>query len=234
MDALILFVPLAALMVVLPGPDFVLILRIALAEGRARGQAAALGVACGILLHTCAAMIGLSAIIAASPSLFGLLTYAGMAYLVWIGLASLRHGLRMAGTVAHTHDGTPPPAPLMTRGAAFRQGFLTNALNPKAVLSFLTLLPQFMTHTAPLWPQFLALGGTLSLLCLILVQYAGMAALPASPRLFESPLSAAAASGRGLRVPAVRGAAVFLPRGQALLMCPRATLFRKGFPHDPA
>ena len=187
MDALILFVPVAALMVVLPGPDFVLILRIALAEGRARGQAAALGVACGILLHTCAAMIGLSAIIAASPSLFGLLTYAGMAYLVWIGLASLRHGLRMAGTVAHTHDGTPPPVSLMTRGAAFRQGFLTNALNPKAVLSFLTLLPQFMTHTAPLWPQFLALGGTLSLLCLIWFSTLAWL-LSRLRRVFSSPL----------------------------------------------
>ena len=98
--ALALFAPVAALMVILPGPDFVLISRTALTEGRARGQAAALGVACGILLHTSAAIIGLSAIIAGSPLLFGLLTWAGIVYLGWIGIASLRQGARMAGSVA--------------------------------------------------------------------------------------------------------------------------------------
>ncbi|WP_299393045.1 LysE family translocator [uncultured Desulfovibrio sp.] len=171
MHALALFAPVAALMVILPGPDFVQISRISLAEGRARGQAAALGVACGIVVHTTAAVIGLTAVIAGSPLLFGLLTYAGTAYLGWIGVASIRHGLRMAGSVAPA-DGSadetaPAPVPAMTRGRAFRQGFLTNVLNPKAVLSFLTLLPQFMTHSAPLAPQFLALGGMLALFCLI-------------------------------------------------------------------
>ena len=165
--ALALFAPVAALMVILPGPDFVLISRTALAEGRARAQAAALGVACGILLHTGAAIIGLSAIIAGSPLLFGLLTWAGIVYLGWIGIASLRQGARMAGSVADIDEHTSRPVPVMTYGQAFRQGFLTNVLNPKAVLSFLTLLPQFMSHTAPLWPQFLALGGMLSLFCLV-------------------------------------------------------------------
>lgn len=167
MHALVLFAPVAALMVVLPGPDFVLISRTALAEGRARGQAAALGVACGVLLHTAAAMIGLSAVIAGSPLLFGVLTCAGIAYLGWMGLSSVRHGLRIAGSVADIDEERPASAPAMTPGQAFRQGFLTNVLNPKAVLSFLTLLPQFMTQTAPLPPQFLALGGMLSLFCLL-------------------------------------------------------------------
>ena len=188
MYALLLFVPVAALMVILPGPDFVLISRMSLAEGRARGQAAALGVACGILLHTCAAMIGLSAMIAASPMLIGLLTYAGMAWLGWMGLASLRHGLNITGSVA-TGDGAapPPPVPSMTRGRAFRQGFLTNVLNPKAVLSFLTLLPQFMTPAASLWPQFLALGVILSLICLIWFSMLAWL-LSRISHLFSSPL----------------------------------------------
>ena len=117
MHALALFAPVAALMVILPGPDFVQISRISLAEGRARGQAAALGVACGIVVHTTAAVIGLTAVIAGSPLLFGLLTYAGTAYLGWIGAASIRHGLRMAGSVAPA-DGSADetaPAPVPAR-----------------------------------------------------------------------------------------------------------------------
>ena len=167
LHALALFAPVAALMVILPGPDFVLISRTALAEGRVRGQVAALGVACGVLLHTSAAIIGLSAVIAGSPLLFGLLTWAGIAYLAWIGFGSLRQGARMAGAAADIDEPAPRPVPAMSCGRAFRQGFLTNALNPKAVLSFLTLMPQFMTQAAPLWPQFLALGGMLSLFCLL-------------------------------------------------------------------
>lgn len=187
MHALALFAPVAALMVILPGPDFALISRTALTEGRTRGQAAALGVACGILLHTGAAMIGLSAVIAGSPLLFGLLTYAGIGYLGWIGLASIRQGLHTAGAVAAVDEHIPPPAPVMTHGRAFWQGFLTNVLNPKAVLSFLTLLPQFMTHTAPLWPQFLALGSMLSLFCLI--WYSTLSWLLARiRRIFSSPV----------------------------------------------
>lgn len=165
--ALALFAPVAALLVILPGPDFVLISRIALTEGRTRGQAAALGVACGVLLHTTAAIIGLSALIAGSPLLFGMLTWAGIACLGWIGLSSLRHGLRMAGSLAITHNALSRPDVSMSHAQALCQGFLTNALNPKAVLSFLTLLPQFTSPAAPLWPQFLLLGGMLALFCLL-------------------------------------------------------------------
>ena len=172
LDNLLLFVPLAALLVVLPGPDFALIAKISLCNGRPQGQAAACGVALGICLHTTAAMLGISALIAQSAFLFGILKYLGAAYLIWIGIQALRHGPATRAAVLRTASAADAalPAPRLTAGQRlrfFRQGFLTNVLNPKAVLIFLTFLPQFMDPHAPLAPQFLLLGGILSGLCLL-------------------------------------------------------------------
>ena len=66
LENLLLYIPLAALLVMLPGPDFALIVRTSLTEGRSSGQAAACGVALGIMVHTSAAMLGISAVIAQS------------------------------------------------------------------------------------------------------------------------------------------------------------------------
>lgn len=77
LENLLLYIPLAVLLVMLPGPDFALITRISLTEGRGSGQAAACGVALGIMVHTSAAMLGISAVIAQSATLFTLLRYAG-------------------------------------------------------------------------------------------------------------------------------------------------------------
>ena len=72
LENLLLYIPLAALLVMLPGPDFALIVRTSLTEGRSSGQAAACGVALGIMVHTSAAMLGISAVIAQSVTLFTL------------------------------------------------------------------------------------------------------------------------------------------------------------------
>ena len=179
LDNLLLFVPMAAILVMLPGPDFALIAKISLMNGRPQGQAAAVGVALGICVHTTAAMLGISAIIAQSVLWFSVLKYVGAAYLVWLGIQALRAGQRAGQPVsavvvkiAHQPD-TPTDATTHASRLSLRQwlhffgqGFLTNALNPKAVLIFLTFLPQFMDPHAPLAPQFLTLGGILSGLCL--------------------------------------------------------------------
>ena len=167
LENLLLYVPLADLLVMLPGPDFALITRISLAEGRGSGQAAACGVALGIMVHTSAAMLGISAIIAQSVTLFTLLRYAGAAYLFWMGLHALRAGREVtAAVVRHSgQDGEAQPVSGLRR-RALRQGFLTNVLNPKAVVFFLTMLPQFLDPHAALWPQFLELGGIMALFCL--------------------------------------------------------------------
>lgn len=167
LENLLLYVPLAGLLVMLPGPDFALITRISLAEGRGSGQAAACGVALGIMVHTSAAMLGISAVIAQSVTLFTLLRYAGAAYLFWMGLHALRAGREVtAAVVRHSgQDGEAQPVSGLRR-RALRQGFLTNVLNPKAVVFFLTMLPQFLDPHTALWPQFLELGGIMALFCL--------------------------------------------------------------------
>ena len=179
LDNLLLFVPMAAILVMLPGPDFALIAKISLMNGRPQGQAAAVGVALGICVHTTAAMLGISAIIAQSVLWFSILKYIGAAYLAWMGIQALRAAQRAGQPVsaavvktAHQSDAqagaTRPVQRLDLRQWLhfFGQGFLTNALNPKAVLIFLTFLPQFMDPHAPLAPQFLTLGSIMSGLCL--------------------------------------------------------------------
>jgi threonine/homoserine/homoserine lactone efflux protein len=111
-----------------PGLDTFYILTRSGREGRAVGVAAALGINAGCIVHTLAAVLGISAILMNSVIAFSVLKYLGAAYLVWIGLRTLltRAGMRQ---------------PTVTRGkgltAAFRQGMLTNVLNPKVALFFL-------------------------------------------------------------------------------------------------
>ena len=179
LETLLLFLPMAAILVILPGPDFALIAKISLLDGRPQGQAAACGVALGICVHTTAAMLGISAIIAQSMLWFSILKYAGAAYLVWLGILALRNSGAVSAAVVKTapRDGVAlheaPETPIAEPRLSVRQwwsffwqGFLTNALNPKAVIIFLTFLPQFTNPHAPLAPQFLELGGIMSALCL--------------------------------------------------------------------
>jgi len=118
-----------------PGLDTFYILARSGREGRAVGFAAALGINAGCVVHTAAAVLGVSAILMTSALAFSLLKYLGAAYLVWIGLRML-----LARNAAR--------APATTRGhgvrAAFRQGLLTNVLNPKVALFYLAFLPQFV------------------------------------------------------------------------------------------
>lgn len=86
LDTLSLFIPIAIMFAILPGPDFALILKISLRQSRLAARGAACGIGVGVLLHTVAAVIGLSALIAKTPLLFNLLKYAGALYLFWMGV----------------------------------------------------------------------------------------------------------------------------------------------------
>ncbi|RDI98867.1 LysE family translocator [Dyella solisilvae] len=123
-----------------PGLDTFYILTRSGREGRAVGVAAALGINAGCIVHTLAAVLGISAILMTSALAFSVLKYLGAAYLLWIGLRMLL-----------TRSGSARP-PTVTRGkglaAAFRQGMLTNVLNPKVALFFLAFLPQFVSMQA--------------------------------------------------------------------------------------
>ncbi|MCF3165419.1 LysE family translocator [Streptomyces violaceoruber] len=168
MDAqLIAFTGVAAGMVALPGADFTVVVRNALAS-RTAGLATALGVAGGLLVHTALAVAGLAAVLVTLPVLFRTVQLLGGAYVLYLGISALyalrrRSGQGEEGTV---DDAAGRPAP-REFGRALRQGFLTNALNPKAPVLFLSLLPQFVPHGQPPLPRTLLLAAVVVVLALI-------------------------------------------------------------------
>jgi threonine/homoserine/homoserine lactone efflux protein len=129
------FLSAAILITLSPGPDNMMVLGVGIAKGRARGIAFGLGCALGCLNHTLLAVIGVSALIAASPTAFTALKIAGGLYLVWMGIGALRSrgGAQVAGAV-----------PDESARRLFFKGLLANAINPKVVLFFLSFLPQFV------------------------------------------------------------------------------------------
>jgi threonine/homoserine/homoserine lactone efflux protein len=173
-----LFIGAGLMLNLTPGADMALVVRSAAAQGFKAGTAAALGIGAGCWVHIGAAAWGLSALLAGSPTAFGLLRWAGAAYLVWLGLGLLRqrapgpepaetsesitNPAEPAGSARPARSAGPAgPAPAAARAwrRLFVQGFLTNALNPKVALFFLAFVPQFITADAPQKSlAFVALG----------------------------------------------------------------------------
>lgn len=153
-----------------PGPDTFYILSRSLGEGVRAGVASALGIACGLFVHTLLAALGLSAFLAASTTAFTLIKLAGAGYLIYLGVRMLfARSEESASTAESGRDG------LM---AIFRQGVLTNVLNPKIALFFLAFLPQFISPASTAKSAaFLLLGlcfiATSTVWCLLLALFAG-------------------------------------------------------------
>lgn len=135
-DQFFAFLAAAILLTLSPGPDNMMVLSIGIAKGRARGMAFGLGCALGCLSHTLLAVIGVSALIAASPLAFMALKLCGGLYLAWMGFKAIRsHGGAAVGRL----DGVTESACTL-----FLRGMLANAINPKVALFFLSFLPQFV------------------------------------------------------------------------------------------
>ncbi|MEV7111437.1 LysE family translocator [Streptomyces anulatus] len=172
MDAqLIAFTGVAAGMVALPGADFTVVVRNALAS-RTAGLATALGVAGGLLVHTALAVAGLAAVLVTMPVLFRTVQLLGGAYVLYLGISALyaiRRRPSRDGSVSPSGTREDEPGRAVPRefGRALRQGFLTNALNPKAPVLFLSLLPQFVPHGQPPLPRTLLLAALVVVLALI-------------------------------------------------------------------
>lgn len=144
----ILFLAAAIVLAATPGPGIFYVLARTLAGGRREGFQSSFGTFFGGLFHVFAAAIGVSAILAASAVAFHTVKYAGAAYLVFLGVKMIRS--RNAELPTHTS------AP---RGHAFRQGILTEALNPKTALFFLSFIPQFIApERGHVFFQFAFLG----------------------------------------------------------------------------
>ncbi|MER2520706.1 MAG: LysE family translocator [Bdellovibrionales bacterium] len=139
------------LAVISPGPDFVMVVRNAVVHSRRAGIMTALGLGASILIHVTYTVLGLAAVIAQSVMLFNAIKYAGAAYLIYIGIKSLRSKGVAASAIdkAVAQDAAHKPKQ-MTDLAAMRCGFLTNALNPKATLFFLAIFSQIVRADTPL------------------------------------------------------------------------------------
>nr|WP_284691389.1 LysE family translocator [Pinirhizobacter soli] len=133
-----------------PGLDTFYILARSSREGRVAGTGAALGINAGCLIHTVAAVLGLSAVLMTSALAFSALKYLGAAYLCWIGLRML-----MKRHTAHVVTATRGEG----FGSAFGQGLFTNALNPKVALFYLAFLPPFVSPQAENAPLALLILG---------------------------------------------------------------------------
>lgn len=156
-----LFVSTAIVLVLTPGQDTFFILGRSIASGRAAGVAAALGITAGSVVHTLLAALGLSALLATSPYAFMAVKYAGAAYLVYIGVRALL-------SRAQGMPGDDPGAEGAGQWPAFRQGIVTNLLNPKVALFFLALMPQFISaQSSSKVLAFVALGVSFIVLGLV-------------------------------------------------------------------
>ena len=164
-----LFLAAGILLNLTPGPDTVYILGRSIAQGREAGVASALGISLGSIFHTCAAALGLSAILATSALAFGAIKLLGGAYLIFLGIRLLLDRRKQLSLPANFRR--------RTTLAAFRQGVLTNVLNPKVALFFLAFLPQFIDPASNMKiAAFVALGLTFvttgTIWCLILASFA--------------------------------------------------------------
>ncbi|GGN97682.1 LysE family translocator [Saccharibacillus kuerlensis] len=161
MEHFFLFMFMSFMLILLPGPDTGLATQNTILYGRKGGVQTVLGSAGGTLIHTLAAVVGLSALIVKSALLFSIFKYAGALYLIYLGVTSLL-ALRKAKsspaeTLKNRHQSRSP----------LLQGMLTNTLNPKVAVFFLTFLPQFLAADAePLLP-FLLMGLTYTIMTVL-------------------------------------------------------------------
>ena len=150
------FTAAAILLTFMPGPDIMYLLAKSLRSGARQGVTLAAGLATGPVFHTTLVVIGVAAFIQSSPSAFRALTFVGAAYLLYLAWGAFR---------ARPEPLTiPGAADAYDRGALYRRGLIMNALNPKVLLFFLALLPQFVDPAASLSPsaQLAVLGATFS------------------------------------------------------------------------
>src|SRR3954453_3026174 len=144
------FLAAAVVLAAIPGPGMLYVLARTLAHGRGAGLRSTVGTAAGGLGRGVAAAVGLSALLMTSALAFSAVKYAGAAYLIWLVVRTLA-GLREPVEEMQDRGGAGGPA--------FQQGMLTELLNPKTALFFLTFLPQFVQpERGPVAPQLLALG----------------------------------------------------------------------------
>lgn len=173
------FLTACVLLNLTPGADTIYILTRSIAEGKQAGLMSALGILTGIFFHILAVSLGLAGIVAHSPTLFAILKYAGAIYLAYLGIKMWRTSFQLERIDLDK-------LPLWR---IYRQGVITNILNPKVVLFFLALLPQFVTASLEnTFFPFLFLGLTFLATSFVWVIILVLAAAPLGNLLRQNPM----------------------------------------------
>ncbi|BDF93182.1 MULTISPECIES: LysE family translocator [Pseudoalteromonas] len=153
-----------------PGPDFAIVLKQSIQQGRTNALWTSFGVGLAILLHVSYCLLGVAVLLTQSPTVFMALKYLAGAYLAYIGVQALR----AAKPATAQHETTSHSVVAESSWIAFRRGFFTNALNPKATLFFMSLFTLVISQSTPLIIQagyglYMALATWLWFSCLSLV-----------------------------------------------------------------
>ncbi|MFP4536981.1 MAG: LysE family translocator [Dichotomicrobium sp.] len=180
-EVLLAFAAVSFAAAIAPGPDILLISSRAVVRGRIGGMVAALGVVTGLSVHICLAATGLTALFASSAAAFEIIRWAGVGYLLYLAW----------GLVADRGEAPEYPkhtTPERQHAGLFIQGLLTNLLNPKAMLFFFALLPQFVDPSrGPVTAQIAVLGVELMAIALVVFLVVAYAASALGRNLSRSP-----------------------------------------------
>jgi threonine/homoserine/homoserine lactone efflux protein len=160
---LVIFLGVAAILIVVPGPDMALVTKNAILHGRQAALATSFGVNAGLTVWTVASAFGVASLVRTSSIAFTALKLAGAGYLIWLGVATLRSARRSPADAERAPD---PRAKIGPR-AGFRQGLLCNLGNPKIAAFFTGLLPQFIGSGRSVLLPFLLLGGVFVLMTFV-------------------------------------------------------------------
>jgi RhtB (resistance to homoserine/threonine) family protein len=161
---LLVFIGVAAIVIVVPGPDTAVVTKNILVHGRRAALGTSLGVSAGLSVWTLAAAVGVASVVRGSAVAFTVLKLVGALYLVWLGVQALRAaGHATAGEHASSAATRRPMSAL----AGFRQGFLSDLANPKIGVFFTSLLPQFVQPGRPVLLPFMALGAVFVLMTVL-------------------------------------------------------------------
>jgi threonine/homoserine/homoserine lactone efflux protein len=167
------FLVFAVVLVLVPGPDFAVVTRNTLASGRVRGTWSAIGVASSNAVQGAAAAAGLGVVIVRVEPLFLVIKWAGIGYLLFLGVQAFRSAVRGGEYEEPDRPGRPEPHQTL-RG--WRQGFLSNITNPKVLVFYLAVLPQFLGARATVWALLLfALSHAVLSLVYLLLLVSGLA-----------------------------------------------------------
>ncbi|MGG4109144.1 LysE family transporter [Bacillus subtilis] len=167
MHSLLAYIPIAAMMVIMPGADTMLVMKNTLRYGPKAGRYNILGLATGLSFWTVIAILGLSVVIAKSVILFTTIKYLGAAYLIYLGVKSFFAKSMFSLEDMQSQAKNMASSPKRYYKTSFMQGSLSNILNPKTVLVYVTIMPQFINLNGNINQQLIILASILTLLAVL-------------------------------------------------------------------